>query len=62
MGWQVIIAPSAQTDLAEIVRYENYGTRQAHCADSPVRVSVLVMRLAELKAKPDANTRAAVPR
>ncbi len=21
MGWQVIIAPSAQTDLAEIVRY-----------------------------------------
>lgn len=31
MGWQVIIAPSAQTDLADIVRYIAQHNSDAAC-------------------------------
>jgi plasmid stabilization system protein ParE len=42
MGWQVIIAPSAQTDLAEIVRYI-----VRHNSDAAARVGFELITRAE---------------
>jgi toxin ParE1/3/4 len=42
MGWQVIIAPSAQTDLADIVRYI-----AQHNSDAAVRLGYELITRAE---------------
>jgi addiction module RelE/StbE family toxin len=42
MGWQVIIAPSAQTDLAEIVRYI-----ARHNSDAAARIGFELITRAE---------------
>jgi len=49
MGWQVIIAPSAQADLADIVRYV-----ARHNADAALRLGhELIMRATSLAAFPE---------